>query len=88
MQVCRGAPIVTHLLFIDDCFLFSRASDSEATIIQNILQTYERASGQALNLLKFAIFFSKNTSVEVHDRLSQFLNVRRTLGTGKCLGLP
>jgi hypothetical protein len=24
MRICRGAPVVSHLLFADDCFLFCR----------------------------------------------------------------
>ena len=45
VQVCRGAPVVSHLLFADDCFLFCRANVVEAQRLLNILPTYEVASG-------------------------------------------
>jgi hypothetical protein len=53
VKVCRNAPIVSHLLFADDCFLFCRADSVEATILKNILITYAEASGQLVNFQKF-----------------------------------
>jgi hypothetical protein len=29
VQICRGAPMMSHILFADDCFLFCRANLSE-----------------------------------------------------------
>jgi hypothetical protein len=44
VQICRGAPVVSHLLFADDCFLFCRATIGEANLLMKILKTYEEAS--------------------------------------------
>ena len=44
-MICTGAPIISHLLFADDCFLFFKACESEAIVMKNILATYEAASG-------------------------------------------
>ncbi|MCI04126.1 RNA-directed DNA polymerase (Reverse transcriptase), partial [Trifolium medium] len=44
VKICRGAPMVSHLLFANDCFLFCRASISEATQLLSILRIYEEAS--------------------------------------------
>jgi len=52
VKICTNAPIVSHLLFADDCFLFFRAEPAEATIMKNILAIYEKASGQAINFQK------------------------------------
>ncbi|PNX57454.1 ribonuclease H, partial [Trifolium pratense] len=49
-KICRNAPIISHLLFADDCFLFFRAVEHEAQIMKNILETYEAASGQTISL--------------------------------------
>jgi len=59
--VCRGAPILTHILFADDYFLFCRTNLSESTKLKEILQYYEAMSGQAINFQKSKIFFSTNT---------------------------
>jgi len=57
-RICNGAPIVSHLLFADDCFLFFKAQESEAMHMKNILATYEAASGQLINLEKSEMFCS------------------------------
>ena len=45
VKICNNAPIVSHLLFADDCFLFFRAEPSEAMVMKNILEVCESASG-------------------------------------------
>lgn len=60
VKICRGAPIITHLLFADDCFLFIRANESDAGTMKNILETYATASGQLINMNKSEVFFSRN----------------------------
>lgn len=45
VKICRGAPIISHLFFADDSFLFFRANTRECNIMKSILNTYEAASG-------------------------------------------
>ncbi|PNX60847.1 ribonuclease H, partial [Trifolium pratense] len=45
IKICRNAPVISHLLFADDCFLFFKATINEATVLKNILSVYEAASG-------------------------------------------
>ncbi|PNX70556.1 ribonuclease H, partial [Trifolium pratense] len=87
-RICRGAPEVSHLLFADDCFLFCRASVAEVNQLMSILQTYELASGQEINLAKSEVFFSRNMSPADKEDLARILGVRHVLGTGIYLGLP
>lgn len=61
-KICRGAPIISRLLFADDCFLFFKATKQETQVMKNILRTYEEASGQMINYRKLEVFFSKNIS--------------------------
>ena len=61
--VCRQAPLVSHLLFADDCIVFGKASKEEGFRLLKILEVYEKDSGQKLNREKTSLFFSKNTSV-------------------------
>jgi hypothetical protein len=88
VKICRNAPIVSHLLFADDSFLFFRANVDEALVMKNILSTYELASGQTINFQKSGIFCSRNVSQPVRDVVITTLGVQAVLGTGKYLGLP
>jgi hypothetical protein len=88
VKICRGAPLVSHLLFADDCFLFCRSSLAEANHLMTILKTYEEASGQEINMSKSEVFFSRNLSRAAQEDLSRVMGVRHVLGTGKYLGLP
>ncbi|MCI08577.1 RNA-directed DNA polymerase (Reverse transcriptase), partial [Trifolium medium] len=84
----RGAPLVSHLLFADDCFLFCRSTMAESNHMMKILKTYEEASGQEINLTKSELFFSRNLSIAAQEDLSKIMGVRHILGTGNYLGLP
>ncbi|PNY14675.1 ribonuclease H [Trifolium pratense] len=88
VQICRGAPVVSHLLFADDCFLFCRSTVAETEQLMRILKTYGEASGQEINLTKSEVFFSRNLSIADQEDLSKIMGVKHVLGTGNYLGLP
>jgi hypothetical protein len=88
VQICRGAPVVSHLLFADDCFLFCRSTVAECNQLMSILKTYEAATGQEINLSKSEVFFSRNLSLSAQEDLSRIMGVKHVLGTGNYLGLP
>ena len=86
-SIFRRAPFVSHLLLVDDCFLFFKAKESQAQVMKNVLNTYEVASGQAINLPKFEIFYSRNVADTLKNNITNILVVRAVLGTGKYLGM-
>jgi hypothetical protein len=88
IKICRGAPMVSHLLFADDCFLFCRANITEASSLMSLLDTYSAASGQEINLAKSEVFFSRNLSKAAQEDLSSIMGVKHVMGTGTYLGLP
>lgn len=88
IKICRSAPILSHLLFADDSFLFFQANNNEADAIKDILQFYENASGQCINFQKSEVSFSANVSSQLCSNLSSRLGVREALGSGMYLGLP
>ena len=50
---------LNHLFFVDDSHFFCKAKVPEWLNIQDILSTYELASGQKLNREKTSIFFQQ-----------------------------
>jgi len=64
VPIRRGGIRINHLLFADDSILFGKANLDEWRQMKDILEVYERASGQRVNLEKTSIFFSKNTKEE------------------------
>ena len=53
MKVALFAPMISHLFFfVDDNIIFARANYEEISHIARILETYEEASRQRINLNK------------------------------------
>jgi len=75
VKICNNASIISHLLFVDDCFLFFRANVDLANKMRAILSTYERASGEAINLKKSEIFCSRNVLTTNHNNIASILGV-------------
>lgn len=73
IKICRGAPIISHLLFADDSFMFFRANDREAAVMKSVLFDFEKASSQVINLQKSEVFFSRNVNEQQQDGISNFL---------------
>lgn len=58
VRIGRHVPPVSHLFFADDTLLFTRARETEADSIMEIMTTYELAWGQKNNLKKSEVSFS------------------------------
>lgn len=84
----RKALIVSHMLFADDSYLYCKAHVEEAWKIMELLEIYERESGQKVNLGKSSIFF--NTNVIPHNRsmICQGLHMVEADEHSTYLGLP
>jgi hypothetical protein len=57
IPITRGGTWINHLFFVDDILLFCHANTREWGRIQELLATYETASGQKLNRDKTSILF-------------------------------
>jgi hypothetical protein len=88
VRVGIHAPWISHLLFADDCIVFTQASRTGANRLNDILEAYNRGSGQLVNREKSAIFFSKNYPEETKSEVTQGLNIQREALEEKYLGLP
>lgn len=88
LSICRGAPILTHLLFADDIILFGVANREEITTICGILKTCELASGQAINLQKSGLTFSKGVPLHDQEEMRQILGIPLVSAHERYLGFP
>lgn len=75
ISICRNVPPIHHLMFADDCLIFARATVNDCSEIKRILNHYEEASGQHVNLQKSAVCFSRNVKREEQDRMATTLGV-------------
>ena len=88
VSVCRGAPQISHLLFVDDCIIFGKASVGEGNRVFKVLADYEKESGQKLNKEKTSLFFSRNTSKEIREEIKRKFGAQIIHKHERYLGLP
>lgn len=88
IKVARGAPPISHMFFSDDCYIFCKASVDNSNRVLEMLQIFEKASGQQINAEKSTVFFSRNTSFYLKQELSQHLNIKEASDNTLYLGLP
>lgn len=50
--MARGAPGISHLLFVEDSLLFFKAIVHEAEVVKSCLVAYEQMFGQSVNFNK------------------------------------
>lgn len=85
VSVCRGAPQISHLLFVDNSIIFCRATMEEGNQVIKVVKDHEEASSQKLNKEKTSLFFSKNTKRDTQEGIKDLLgaqinNMKNTLG--------
>jgi hypothetical protein len=57
IQIANTAPKVNHLLFADDCILFSKDTPTDAANMKEILVVCCNTSGQRVNNVESFLFF-------------------------------
>ncbi|CAA0840706.1 Uncharacterized mitochondrial protein AtMg01250 [Striga hermonthica] len=88
LKCSRNCPPISHLLFVDDSIVFSKATSVEAASIVNILNLYECASGQQVNLEKTTISFSPNTPQALRQTIWSIFGIHSPTSIGTYFGLP
>ncbi|KAL0463455.1 UNVERIFIED_CONTAM: putative mitochondrial protein [Sesamum latifolium] len=87
VSVCRGAPTISHLLFVD-IMVFCPTNEDTVQHVQGILVAYKYGSGQEINFMKSSVAFSRNTPPDVQRHLVDLLGIRLENKYKKYLGLP
>ena len=87
-KVARWAPSVNHLLFADDAYLLFRVTPTEGTMVKNILDIYEAASGQTINYSRSSITFSTNVDAQTKVTVCNIFQIQAEHNHIKYLGLP
>uniref|UniRef100_A0A803PUK7 Reverse transcriptase domain-containing protein n=1 Tax=Cannabis sativa TaxID=3483 RepID=A0A803PUK7_CANSA len=87
-KVARGAPVVSHMLFADDSYLYCRATAAEIDKVQELLLIFEKASGQQVNFNKSSVFFSSNTTQSSKNLICNSMGICEATEDSKYLGLP
>lgn len=80
-KICRRAPGISHLLFADDTLLFLKGEAEQANIVKEMINTYERCTGQLVSVSKCSIFFGAACSeCSQRGKVLGASNTRRTDG--------
>jgi hypothetical protein len=88
IKVSRQAPWISHLLFADDCLIFTQASERGAERVSEILDLYSGGSRRLVNKDKSAVFFSENCDEELKQVAHLKLGIPLEALGEKYLGLP
>lgn len=73
---------------MDDLFIFYKATSESDDQVLYMLNIFEKASGQQINIEKFSIFFSNNTQSGVKQELFQRLGFHEAGDCNLYSGLP
>ncbi|XP_061339467.1 uncharacterized protein LOC133286127 [Gastrolobium bilobum] len=85
MYAGKGGPRISHLAFADDLMMFMEATEDHIHMLLKCLKFSEETYGQKLSVEKTFVFFSKNTSREVMDKVVQISGFKRMNKMGRYL---
>ncbi|CAN0883939.1 LINE-1 reverse transcriptase homolog [Linum grandiflorum] len=88
IKIARTAPVVSHLFFADDTFIFLKIDADLISSLKKLFTLYQVISGQKINFDKSAIYFSHNTPQTLQDFYGHILGVKSIGMQDKYLGIP
>jgi len=88
IKISRHGLNFSHLLFVDDCLLFTEAKSSQVKLVRDVLQKICFASGLKINIQKSKFMSSSNVSRPKQHKFESLLQFNHTSHLGKYLGFP
>lgn len=88
LWITRHAPVISLLFFVDDSLLFAKPNTCEARKVLSILETYETASGQVVNLEKFEASFSENVPQNYKQMICNMMGLKAVEAMSRYLDSP
>ncbi|XP_026396377.1 uncharacterized protein LOC113291010 [Papaver somniferum] len=88
IKVVSLAPAINHLLFADDCLIFTQDNVTTVNNLLELLQHFSSQSGQVITFEKSAVYFIQKTKPEVANTIKQILGVKSMNSKEKYLGSP
>lgn len=88
VRICRKALVISHMLFADDSYFYCKADTVEAMKVVELLEKYEKASGQRVNKEKSSIFFSAKVIQYNRINVCQTLQMEEANEHSTYLGFP
>lgn len=93
VKIVRKGPALSHLFFVDDLVLISKAELNSCKNIENTLQIFCDQSVQTINQAKSKIMFSNNCSKDVIQKdviqtITRVMGFNQSSSFGKYLGFP
>lgn len=93
IKIKRNCPTITHLLFVDDCYIFTKTKVKCAKNIKSFLENFSKAplityKKKTINYEKSEMIFSKYTPNLIRKSITKELGIKQVNNQGKYLGLP
>lgn len=88
IQITRGGPKISHLVFADDLIFFAEENTDQAQMIQNTLHKFCLSSWQKVSHDKTRVYFSKNVPRLLRKDICDTMGFNSTEDLGKYLGVP
>ena len=88
IQVSKGGPQSSHILFVDDVMLFCEASTKQVKIVMDTFEDFCSASGLRINTLKSKAMCSRMVQGERKREIQDISTIKFVADLGHYLGFP
>jgi len=88
IQVFKGGPKLSHILFVDDVMLFCEASTEQAKVVMDTLEEFCSASQLRINTLNSKAMCSRMVQGERKREIQDISTIKFVADLGHYLGFP